>query len=60
MKSKNMELELLVMLRQCAHELLLAYDDTLSPVFMEAFEKTADACEVLYLRHNAYPSMTRH
>jgi hypothetical protein len=45
-----MELELLEMLRQCAHELLLAYDDTLSPVFMEAFEKTADACEVFYCR----------
>lgn len=39
--------ELLILLQHCANKLLLAYDETLSPDFWSAFEKTADACEAL-------------
>lgn len=44
---KNVTNDLLVMLQQCANQLLLAYDETLRPDVWEAFEKTADACEML-------------
>ena len=39
--------DLLEMLRCCAHNLLLAYDQTLSTELWTAFEITAEVCESL-------------
>ena len=52
--------ELLTLLRQCAHKLLLAYDSTLHPDFWEAYEKTAQACETLYFKTNTPSPITLH
>ena len=39
--------ELLAALRDCAHKLLLAYDETLQNELWEASKKAADACTSL-------------
>ncbi len=42
--------DVLEMLRQVAQKLLLAYDETYEPDFLDAFEKTAEVCELLFQR----------
>lgn len=39
--------DLLEMLRECVHRLLLAYNATKQPELWEAFERASDACESL-------------
>ena len=39
--------ELLMLLRFCAHSLILAYDETLQTDFWEASEKATQACQHL-------------
>ena len=48
-ESNVLEHQLLQMLRTCAHHLLLAFDDTGRVDFEKAFEKTLEACQILYL-----------
>ena len=52
--------DLLEKLRECAHQLLLAYDDTGRVDIEMAFEKTAEACQILYLNQEAQQNMTMH
>lgn len=52
--------ELLDMLQRCATRLLLAFDETMRPDYWEAYEKTAEACETLYVQCNSTPSITIH
>ncbi|HHS8316173.1 TPA: hypothetical protein ACTUNV_002626 [Legionella pneumophila] len=49
--------ELLNALRLCAKELLLAFDETAVPEFLEAFERTAQACEVLYFSNQNFETI---
>jgi len=51
--------ELLEMLQRCANKLLLAYDETMRPVYWTAFERTAEACETLYFEQTN-PKPTIH
>lgn len=51
--------DLLTMLQQCANKLLLAYDKTQRADVWNAFEKTADACEMLALQ-NTHQKTTVH
>ena len=51
--------DLLTMLQHCANKLLLAYDETRRHDVWEAFEKTADACEMLALK-NSHNKTTIH
>jgi len=51
---------LLQMLQSCAHELLLAYDETLQPDLWDAFEKTAQACQTLAFEEARHSTITIH
>ena len=51
--------DLLTMLQQCANKLLLAYDETQRVDVWKAFEKTADACEML-AQQNVQNKITIH
>lgn len=52
--------EVLDVLRECAKSLLSAYDKTMSPVYLAAFERTAEACETLYFEQAHLIKKTIH
>ncbi len=52
--------QLLEMLRLCAKQLLLAYDESLQTDLWVAFEKTAEACEILTFGSSSQRPLTLH
>lgn len=51
---------LLKKLQHCAHELLLAFGETNNQDFWTAWEKTTDACMILYYQPEPGQSKTLH
>lgn len=58
-QTQNIE-SLLEMLRLCAKQLLLAYDESLHSDLWVAFERTAEACEVLTFGAQSHKTITIH
>lgn len=56
----HLEEALLEMLRLCAKQLLLAYDEIQHDDLWIAFEKTAEACEVLTFGSGSQKTLTIH
>ncbi len=52
--------DVLEMLRQAASKLLLVYEETFEIDYLNAFEKAADACEVLFRNKKTILQTTIH
>lgn len=52
--------DVLEMLRQAAQKLLLVYDETYEPDYLDAFEKTAEVCELLFKRQMPFMQTMIH